>query len=72
MAQSKCRARAANFSVGVVVCILLVFVGVVVGVLCPCRTVLISVEVSLTAYQIMMWRKKLTVIVIRCLGSVLV
>ena len=53
-------------------CCLLVFVGVVVGVLCPCRTVLISVEVSLTAYQIMMWRKKLTVIVIRCLGSVLV
>ena len=49
----------------------LLFVGVV-GVLCPCRTVLISVEVSLTAYQIMMWRKKLTVIVIRCLGSVLV
>ena len=64
MAQSKCRARAANFSVGVAVCVLLLFVGVVVGVLCLCRTVLISVEVSLTAYQIMMWRKKLTVIVI--------
>ena len=55
-----------------VVCVLLLFVGVVVGVLCPCRTALVSVEVSLTAYQIMMWRKNLTVIVIRCLGSVLV
>ena len=71
MAQSKCRACASNFFVGVlvcvlllfvgvVVCVLLLFVGVVVGVLCPCRTVLISVEVSLTAYQIMMWRKNLS------------